>query len=179
MPQPITTAELRLTVTGALLMTGLRFMLTTLALGTAMISSSATAQHGSSASLTHVVTVTVPPRIRVQVERITPSVAAAVKVSDKKGAPDALALSVSANRAWVLSIGSGVSGARQSHVQWSLDNSSPFSGLTNGQAMIASGERFADPTVATVFLRNASASRASTLAGGGNDETVLLTVTAP
>ena len=154
-------------------------MLTTLALGSAIIPSSATAQRGSSASLAHVVTVTVPPRIRVQVERIAPSVAAAVKVSDKKGAPDALALSVSANRAWVLSIGSGVSGARPSRVQWSLDNHSPFSGLTNGQAMIASGERSADPTVATVFLRNAAASRASTLAGGGNGETVLLTVTAP
>ena len=159
-------------------MTGLRGMLTTLAIGTAMISSSATAQHGSSASLPHVVTVTVPPRIRVQVERIAPSVAAAVKVSDNKGAADALALSVSANRAWVLSIASGVSGARQSRVQWSLDNSSPFSGLTNGQAMIASGDS-SDPTVATLFLRNAAASHASTLAGGGNGETVLLTVTAP
>ena len=160
-------------------MTGLRCMLTTLALGTAMIASSATAQPGSSASLTHVVTVTVPPRIKVQVERIAPSVTAAVKVSDNKAAADGLALSVSANRAWVLSIGSGVSGARQSHVQWSLDNSSPFSGLTNGQAMIASGERSSDPTVATLFLRNAAASHASTLVGGGDGETVLLTVTAP
>jgi hypothetical protein len=156
-------------------MARLRCMLTALALGSAIVSRSAVAQHGSSVSLTHVVTVTVPPRIKVQVERIASSISA-TKVSDSKAATDGLALSVSANRAWVLSIGSGVN-ARQSHTQWSLDNTSGFSGVTNRQAMIASGEWSPDPKVATLFLRNAAGSTAST--GGDDGEPVLLTVTAP
>lgn len=164
-------------------MAGFRSILTTLALGTAIISRPAIAQHGSSASLTHVVTVTVPPRVKVQVARVatsvaTASVATAVAVSANKGAVQGLALSVSATRDWVLSIGSSAASPR-SHVQWSHNGNSGFSTVTNGQVNVASGTLSSDPRAATLFFRNTSVAAQSVSGQAGDGEPVILTVSAP
>jgi hypothetical protein len=161
-------------------MAGLRSILTALALGTAIISRPAVAQHGSSSSLTHVVTVTVPPRVKVQVGKVSSSVGASVKVPASIGSVDGLAVSVSATRSWVLSIGSGsISDPRQSHVQWSLNNKSGFSTVTNNQATVASGTLSSDPRAGTMFFRNANAAGQAAAGAGGNSEPVVLTVAAP
>lgn len=160
-------------------MAGLRTILTTLALGTAIISRPAVAQYGSS-SLTHVVTVTVPPRVKVQVGKVSSSVAAAVKVPANIGSIDALAVSVSATRSWVLAIGSGATSAqRQSHLQWSLNSNSGFSTVTNDQVTVASGRLSSDPRAGTVFFRNATVAGQAARGAGGNGEPVVLTVFAP
>lgn len=159
-------------------MAGFRSILTTLALGTAIISRPAIAQHGSSTSLTHVVTVTVPPRVKIQVARVAASVATTVGVSANKGAVEGLALSVSATRDWVLSIGSSAA-SRRSHVQWSLNGNTGFSTVTHGQVNIASGSLSSDPRAATLFFRNTSAAAQSVSGQAGDGEPVILTVSAP
>jgi sulfur carrier protein ThiS len=103
------TAEQWLTVLEALKMVGLRRSLLAAAIGTAMISRPAAAQHASSSSLTHTVSVTVPPRVKVQVGAFATTAAAAVKVGNISASTQGLSLSVSATQAWVLSIGSGAS----------------------------------------------------------------------
>jgi hypothetical protein len=103
-----------------------------------MISRAAVAQ-GSSSSLTHVVSVTVPPRVKVQVAPST----------------QGLSLNVSATQAWVLSIGSNPSAQQNSNVRWSLESGAGFSKLTSSQVRIASGTLAVDPTAATLFIRNA------------------------
>src|SRR5438034_2352810 len=79
-------------------MAGIRRTLTLLALGSAMISRAASAQPGSSVSLTHTVTVTVPPRVKVQVTSAAPTVQRAGLVASSQTTIDGLALSVSATQ---------------------------------------------------------------------------------
>jgi hypothetical protein len=141
-----------------------------------MISRPAVAQHGSSVSLTHTVTVTVPPRVKVQLAPLaTAKQSAARTVSGQT--IDGLALSINATQAWTLSIGSAV--GRSQH-QWSVDRDSGFTTVTPHNATVASGVLSATPATATVFFRAA--------AGGGSlppessssgSDAVLLTVVAP
>jgi hypothetical protein len=119
-------------------MVRLRGSLLAIVIGSAMISRAAVAQ-GSSSSLTHVVSVTVPPRVKVQVAPST----------------QGLSLNVSATQAWVLSIGSNPSAQQNSNVRWSLESGAGFSKLTSSQVRIASGTLAVDPTAATLFIRNA------------------------
>jgi hypothetical protein len=135
-------------------MVGLRGMLTGFVLGTALISRSAVAQ-GSSVSLTHVVTVTVPPRVKVQVSNVAPAAQTAATVSSKQTPTDGLALSVSATQSWTLSINSA---GTTSNLQWSHDRSSGFASIGGSDAMVASGALSQTPTAATVFFRNATES---------------------
>jgi hypothetical protein len=139
-------------------MAGLRSILTALALGTAIISRPAVAQRGSSSSLTHVVSVTVPPRVKVQVGKISSSVVAAVKAPASIVSVGGLAVSVSATRSWVLAIGSGA---------------------TPAQLTVASGTLVSDPGAGTVFFRNANVAGQAAAGAGGNGEPVVLTVFAP
>jgi len=146
-------------------------MLTAIVLGTALVSHSAVAQ-GSSVSLTHVVTVTVPPRVKVQVSNVTPLAQTTATVSSRQTPTDGLALSISATQSWTLSINSAGS---TSDLQWSHDRSSGFARIGGRDSMVASGTLSQVPSGATVFFRNASESVRS---GTESSETVMLTVAA-
>jgi hypothetical protein len=149
-------------------------MLTALALGSVMISRPVVAQ-ASSVSLTHTVSVTVPPRVKVQVSNAAPVAHSATRVSSTE-ATDGLSLSVNATQAWTLSIGSP---AASSKVQWSLDKTSGFASVNGSNATVASGVLSQTPTSATVFFRNGTRGAAS---GGDDSEgsnAVMLTVVAP
>ena len=151
-------------------MAHLRFAFVAVALSSALVSRSAAAQHGASVSLTHTVTVTVPPRVKVQVgnAQVSPR---ALSVS---GTPSAngLSLSVSATQPWALSIGSA---AGKSQLQWSRDGQSNFSAVTDRQATVVSGSISQIPASATVFVRSAPEPRD----GGASDSAaVMLTVVA-
>jgi len=152
-------------------MVRLRCVMMAIVLGTALVSRGAVAQ--SSVSLTHVVTVTVPPRVKVQVSNVAPAVQTAASVSSKRTPTDGLALSISATQSWMLSI---TSAGKTSDLQWSHDPSSGFATVGGGDAMVASGALSQIPTAATVFFRNAAESVRS--AADGSD-TVTLTVVAP
>ena len=106
-------------------MAGLRRTLTVLALGSAIISRTAEAQYGSSVSLTHTVTVTVPPSVKVQVTSAAPTAQRSGLVASSQTTIDGLALSVSATQPWTLSIASaaGKSGLQWSHDRGSTDDS--------------------------------------------------------
>jgi hypothetical protein len=136
--------------------------LTALALGTALVARPALGQ-SASVSLTHTVSVTVPPRVKVQVG------AAPVAAQTVSGSRAALSVSVSATQSWTLSIGSARSG-----VQWATDRASGFSGVTSADATIASGGISQKPTDATLYLRNAARTDSSDIDGN----TVVLTVVA-
>ncbi len=150
-------------------MARLRTAFVAVALGSALVSRSAVAQHGGSVSLTHTVTVTVPPRVKVQVgnAQVSPR---AMSVS---GTPSAngLSLSVRATEPWALSIGRA---AGKSGLQWSHDGQSDFSAVTDRQSTVASGTISQIPTSATVFVRSATSSRD----GDRDSAAVMLTVVA-
>ncbi len=126
-------------------------MFAVLALGTALISRSAAAQHGSSVSLTHTVTVTVPPRVRVQLANLAPVGNRVSGVSLVQRSTDGLAVSISATQSWTLSIGST---AKTSHLQWSRDRNSGFANVSADDATVASGMIAQVPTATSVFFRN-------------------------
>jgi hypothetical protein len=146
-------------------------MLTAIVLGTASVSHSAVAQ-GSSVSLTHVVTVTVPPRVKVQVSNVAPAAQSAVRVSSRQAPIDGLAFSISATQSWTLSITSTV---KTSDLQWSHDRKSGFTMIAGQDATVASGALTQDPTDATVFFRDAAESVRSATDGS---DMVTLTVVA-
>ena len=132
-------------------MARIRLSLLAIVIGSALISRAAVAQLGSSSSLTHTVSVTVPPRVKVQVASFSPtSASSAASVSPST---QGLSLTVSGTRAWVLSIGSNPS-SELSAVRWSLESGTGFSKLTSSNVRIASGAVAGDPSAATVFFRN-------------------------
>ena len=126
-----------------------RFALTAIMLASALLSRSAVAQHGASVSLTHTVTVTVPPRVKVQVAnaQVAPS---AVRVSGQRST-NGLALSINATQSWTLSIGA----SGKSQLQWSRDGKSGYSAVTTRDEVVASGVLSQIPTSASVFVRPA------------------------
>jgi outer membrane scaffolding protein for murein synthesis (MipA/OmpV family) len=152
-------------------MVRLRCMLTAIALGATLVSHTAVAQ-GSSVSLTHVVTVTVPPRVKVQVSNVAPAPQTAATVSSRQTPTDGLALSISATQSWTLSINSA---GKKSDLQWSHDRSSGFARVGRNDATVASGTLSQIPTDATVFFRNAAESVRSDTEGS---DAVMLTVVA-
>jgi hypothetical protein len=152
-------------------MVRLRCMLTAIVLGTSLVSHSAVAQ-GSSVSLTHVVTVTVPPRVKVQVSNIAQAAQTTAIVSSRQTPTDGLALSISASQSWTLSI---TSAGKTSDMQWSHDRSSGFATIGGRDATVASGTLSRVPTAGTVFFRDASESVRSATE---SSETVMLTVVA-
>lgn len=155
-------------------MTGIRGILAGLTIGSAIISLPAAAQSGSSSSLTHTVSVTVPPRVKVQVANLSVSTPGVVRNSAVQTKTDGLALTIKASRAWVLTIGSASDvAASKSSLQWSSDSSSGFSTVTDRHAVVASGVRSFDAEDANLFFRSATSGRVS------QGEPVVLTVTAP
>ena len=152
----------------------LRCLLTAIVLGSALISRGAVAQ-GSSVSLTHVVTVTVPPRVRVQVSNVAPAAQTAASVSSRQTSTDGLALNISATQSWTLSINSA---GKTSDLQWSHDRASGFARIGGSDSMVASGTLSQAPTAATVFFRNAMTTMSSNRDNANESDAVVLTVVA-
>lgn len=152
-------------------MTGLRGMLAGLVLGSALISGEAVAQSGS-VSLTHMVTVTVPPRVKVQISNAAPVVQNVANGSSVQATTNGLALSIRATQSWTLSIGS----ARKS-LKWSHDQTSGFAGI-GSDAVVASGTNSQVPTDATVYFQNDAANEASRRSNTEGSDAVVLTVAA-
>ncbi len=150
-------------------------MWTGLVLGSALFSSVAVAQGVSSVSLTHMVTVTVPPRVKVQVSNFAPAAQSAVSGSSVQSTTNGLALSIRATQSWTLSIGSA---ARTSKFQWSHDQTSGFAKMGGRDAIVASGTNAQVATAATVFFRNAATNGSSSRTSTEGSDTVMLTVAA-
>ena len=128
-----------------------RLALSAIVLASAVISRPAIAQQGASVSLTHTVTVTVPPRVKVEVSNAQ-STPPATRVSGRPSA-NGLALSINATQAWTLSIGAP---NEASALQWSRDGQTGFASVANGDAIVASGVLSQTPTLASVFVRPAA-----------------------
>ncbi len=157
-------------------MVGLRRSVLAIIVGSAIISSAAVAQRRASSSLTHIVSVTVPPRVKVRVASFSPTSTSAVRTGSVTPATQGLSLNVSATQAWALSIGSNPSSDR-SAVRWSLEPGTGFSKLTSSTIRIASGS-LGDPRAATVFFRNVI-DAASTDNRDQGGPPVVLTISAP
>jgi hypothetical protein len=155
-------------------MTRLRGMLTGLVLGSALVSRQAVAQSGSSVSLTHLVTVTVPARVKVQVSSAAPASQSSLSGSSVQATTNGLAVSIRATQSWTLSICS----ATKSHLRWSHEQTSGFAKVGGRDAMVASGTNSRVPTAATVYFRNDAANESSNRAGTQGLDAVTLTVVA-
>jgi hypothetical protein len=147
-------------------------MWTGLILGSAIISRQSLAQ--SSVSLTHVVSVTVPPRVKAEVTSFASAAQTGATVSSIQSATNGLVVTVNATQAWSLSIGS----AGKSTRQWSRDAKSGFAKLDTTDAAIASGTISQNSTAAAVFFRSAPAVASSEGKGSEASEAVMLTVAA-
>jgi len=156
-------------------MARIRGMWTGLVLGSALLSSVAVAQNGSSVSLTHMVTVTVPPRVKVQVSNFAPAVQTAVTGSSVQSTSNGLSLSIRATQSWTLSIGST---AKTSQLQWSHDQASGFAKMGGRDAIVASGTNAQGATAANIFFRNAAANGSSDHSSTEGSDAVMLTVAA-
>ena len=152
----------------------LRGMWTGLVLGSAIISRQSLSQ-SPSVSLTHVVSVTVPPRVKAQVTSFAPAVQTSTTVSSIRPATDGLVITVNATQAWTLSIGSA---SGKSNHQWSSDAASGFARVDTTDAMIASGTISRVPSSAAIFFRSASAGASSDRSGSEGSQPVMLTVAA-
>jgi hypothetical protein len=156
-------------------MAGIRGIIAAVVISTAVISLPAGGQVGSSVSLTHTVSVSVPARLKVQVANLAFSSPVAANVSSVQTKTDGLSITVNATQAWVLSIGTAAGAAAPaSRVQWSTDGSAGFAAVTPKDVAVASGASY-DAKASSVFFRNAGGSRQS----GRDTETVVLTVSAP
>ena len=152
-------------------MAAIRGMLTVLALGSALVARPAESQAGASVSLTHSVTVTVPPRVKVQLG------GAAVRqgaVGVSQPGVNALSVSVAATQSWRLSIGAA---NESSDMQWSFNRDGDFRSVASREATIATGGISPVPRASTVFFRRSNAGGGADRSSG--DETVVLTMVAP
>ena len=146
--------------------------------GAVALSLPAAAQtRNGSSSLTHVVSVTIAPRVKVQVSPLSMvprNVPAAVKVAASQGTTNGLALTVHANQAWVLAIKSADADApRRSKLQWSNSAAGRFTAISAADSLLASGTGSAAPVDTAVVFRD-------TAKGSSNgDQAVVLTVSAP
>jgi hypothetical protein len=138
---------------------------------TALISSPVVAQIGS-VSLVHTVTVTVPPRVKVQVGSFS-AATTSVKVGIPNSSTHGLSVSVNASQAWTLSV-SAAPGRAPSSIRWSRDASTGYAGLTSSDVTIASGMLSNQSNTSDLFFRDISS--------GSDDDSsatsVVLTVSA-
>lgn len=148
-----------------------RRTLALLALGSALVARPALGQAGASVSLTHTVSVTVPPRVKVQVGTVAASAQQSARRINAK--ENALSVSVSATRSWILSIGEVGS---SSDLEWSVDGKS-FADVGSGNETVASGRISQVAAQSTLVFRSANALGGADRPSG--EEAVLLTVVAP
>ena len=150
-------------------MAGIRGLVVGLVLSSAMIAIPARAQIGSSVSLTHTVSVTIPPRVKVQVASLAFSAPVSSKVSSSQVSVGGLGLTINASQAWVLAIGSSNSSTQKSNLQWSTNGSSGFSTINSTGAAVASSVTGYESKAANLYFRN----------GGAGTDPIVLTITAP
>jgi hypothetical protein len=141
------------------------------AFAAALISSPVVAQNGS-VSLVHTVTVTVPPRVQVQVGAFS-AATTSVKVGNLNSSTQGLSVSVKASQAWTLSISAAPDRALSS-IRWSRDASSGYVGLTPSDVTIASGVLSNQSHTSDVFFREINSSSN----GDSSATPVVLTVAA-
>ena len=141
-----------------------------------MFSRPAAAQYGdNSMSLTHVVSVTVPSRVKVRLSPLSlssgSSAPAAVKVTRQAHA--GIGVSVRASQSWVLSIKavSSKRAAAGSPLRWSSSPKGEYKPLTSADTVLVAGDRTESSADTAVFFRDAKPTDA--------DSTVFLTVAAP
>jgi hypothetical protein len=132
----------------------------------------------SSASLTHTVSVTVPPRVKVQVAPVAVVSSAPIGMSSPNATTQAISLSVNATRAWVLSIGSVASVGSRTPIRWSRGATSGYTALPFHDVSIASGALSAQPNSAELFFRNVGAANVENVADASGAQ-IVLTVAAP
>jgi hypothetical protein len=132
----------------------------------------------SSASLTHTVSVTVPPRVKVQVAPVAVVSSAPIGMSSPNATTQAISLSVNATRAWVLSIGSVASVGSKTSIRWSRGATSGYAALPFHDVSIASGALSAQPNSAELFFRNVGAANVENVADASGAQ-IVLTVAAP
>jgi hypothetical protein len=154
-------------------MAATRRIMVALAVGSAFIAPPAVAQTGSSVSLTHTVTVTVPPRVKVQVGGNT--VLTQTRLMAPSRSTEGLNISVDATRSWVLSVGTA---GGSSQLEWSNDPARGFRSIGEGSAPVASGVISQAQAAAMLFFRRAGAG-SSEHYGDEVSDAVVLTVVAP
>lgn len=146
--------------------------------GAAALAQPAAAQsRNGSSSLTHVVSVTIGPRVKVQVSPLSMvprNVPTAVRVAASQSASNGLALTVHANQAWVLAIKSpNADASRRSKLLWSNSAAGQFTAISAADSLLASGTGSSAPVDTTVVFRGTATS--SSTAG----QAVVLTISAP
>jgi hypothetical protein len=156
-------------------MARLRRTLTILAFVSAITSRGAVAQGGSSASLTHTVSVTVPPRVKVELAPVAPSVQRTASSTSGLTA-GGLALRINATQSWTLSIGSA---GREPQHQWSVDRDEGFATLSRSDATVASGVLSSTPATMMVFFRRSTLGSGQQENSSSVSDAVLLTIVAP
>ena len=134
----------------ALKMATIRQTTAAVAFALALVSRASVAQQGASVSLTHTVTVSVPPRVKVQV---SPAQTQLQSATGRTG----LAVTVNATRGWVLVVRS--------------KNGTPPA----GQWVTKAGDR----SSSTVLFHNKAWQRSLEMGGASDSEPVMLTVVAP
>lgn len=148
-------------------MVRVRRMLSLVAFGSALVAPPARSQQSSTVSLTHTVSVTVPPRVKVEVGKLTSSAETSPSLPATPSA--GLAVSVRATQAWALTIGSTHGSSK---VQWSTQRSGGFS-VVGQEKLVASGELSLAAAAATIFFREGGQPRED------ESDIVILTVVAP
>jgi hypothetical protein len=131
----------------------------------------------SSASLTHTVSVTVPPRVKVQVAPVAVS-SVAMRASSPNATTQAISLSVNATRAWVLSMGSVGSASSRTPIRWSRGATSGYTALSGHDVSIAAGSFSPQPKSAQLFFRNVDGAKVENVADASGAQ-IVLTVAAP
>jgi hypothetical protein len=149
--------------------------------GGAMSSHPAAAQNGNvSKNLIHTVSVTISPRVRVELSPLSfmasHSVPTAVKLTGKQNGAEGLALSVQATQSWVLSMKSRTSAETDSKVRWSSSPRGQFTAITFADTVLVAGTPSASPAETAVFFRGTQQPGAPSTADPG---AVVLTVSAP
>jgi hypothetical protein len=170
-------------VSGCSFMVQLRTLSLAMLVGSAMLSRPAAAQHGNvSKSLMHVVSVTIAPRVKVELSPVSymssHSAPAAVKLTSNQGAAEGLALSVHATQSWVLSMKSRASApiTRVSKLRWSSSPHGELTPITSADTVLVAGKPSASPADTAVFFSTAQHLGAP---ASSDEAAVVLTVSAP
>ena len=151
-------------------MVGFRSVLATLFLSTALVSRPLVAQMGY-ATAVHTVSVTIPPRVKVQVSSFTASPSSSSLANSQTSG--GVAVTVTATQPWILSIGTTTK--KTGAVKWSRSQKDGYASVSANQATIASGAHGTTSADATLYLR---ADSAEGRANNADEAPVVLTIVA-
>ena len=152
-----------------------RSIVMTLAIAMFVVSRPMYAQSGST-SLTHTVSVTVQPRVKVVVRNVATQPAAPVAGSASASGAEGLALSVTATRPWILLIGAPAEKGAHSR-QILVDQRNAASSVQAGAFTVASESGIGSVVDASISITGADT--AASKRGSQNDGALALTIVAP